>query len=52
MFLLLPPIFHKLILPNMYIFAGFIFLALVIGGGFLVVSSGGDTKATEKECKR
>ena len=32
----------------MYIFAGFIFLALLIGGGLVVVSSGGDTKSTEK----
>lgn len=40
--------FNKLILPNMYIFAGFIFLALLIGGGLVVVASAGDTKSTEK----
>ncbi len=40
--------FTKLILPNMYIFAGFIFLALLIGGGLVVVASGGDAKSTEK----
>jgi hypothetical protein len=40
--------FNKLILPNMYIFAGIIFLFLLIGGGVAIVMSSGDSKGTEK----
>lgn len=40
--------FNKLILPNMYIFAGLIFLVLLVGGGLTVIMGAGDTKGTEK----
>ncbi|HKY74401.1 MAG TPA: hypothetical protein VJ246_03770 [Patescibacteria group bacterium] len=40
--------FNKLIIPNMYLFAGLIFFALLVGGGIMVVTSGGDPKGTEK----
>lgn len=38
---------NKLILPNIFVFAGLIFLALLIGGAFSILRSG-DSKGLEK----
>ena len=38
---------NKLVLPNIFVFAGLIFLALLIGGAFSILRSG-DGKGLEK----
>lgn len=39
---------NKILLPNMFVFAGFIMFALFIGGGLTILMSGGDPKGSEK----
>ncbi|MBI5151532.1 MAG: hypothetical protein HZA34_03070 [Candidatus Pacebacteria bacterium] len=39
---------NKVVLPNMYVFAGIIIFGLLIGGGLTILMSGGDPKGTEK----
>jgi hypothetical protein len=39
---------NKILLPNMFVFAGFIMFALLLGGGLTIVMSGGDPKGSEK----